>query len=127
MSARKYRENPPATGTRRDYYKPVPGDQRNGGGSVGNISALMLILIFLVIGTTLVVLFLAVVRETLFWYWRSKGVIQESEDILTRPHETAFIIRKNIAGLKSGEAASAKSSPPVPAPAAQPSEPEAMG
>lgn len=87
----------------------------------------MLILVFLVIGVTLVVLFLAVLRETLFWYWRSKGVIQESEDILTRPHETAFIIRKSIAGLKSGEAASAKSNPPKPAPASLSAGSDALG
>lgn len=80
---------------------------------------MLLILVFLVIGVTLAVLFLAVLRETLFWYWRSKGVIQESEDILSRPHETAMIIRKSIAVMKSGEAAS-KSASSKPASAPQP-------
>ncbi|MDB5106733.1 MAG: hypothetical protein JWP91_4422 [Fibrobacteres bacterium] len=70
---------------------------------MGNISAMLLILVFLVIGVTLAILFLAVLRETLFWYWRSKGVMQEPEDILNRPHETALIIRKSIAGMKTGE------------------------
>jgi hypothetical protein len=63
---------------------------------------MLLILVFLVIGVTLAILFLAVLRETLFWYWRSKGVMQEPEDILNRPHETALIIRKSIAGMKTG-------------------------
>ncbi|HKP94661.1 MAG TPA: hypothetical protein VJ385_02785 [Fibrobacteria bacterium] len=71
---------------------------------MGNFSAVLLILVFLVIGVTLAILFLAVLRETLFWYWRSKGVMQEPEDILNRPHETALIIRKSIAGMKRGEA-----------------------
>ena len=69
---------------------------------MGNFSAMLLILVFLVIGVTLAILFLAVLRETLFWYWRSKGLMQEPEDILNRPHETALIIRKSIEGMKAG-------------------------
>ena len=69
---------------------------------MGNFSAMLLILVFLVIGVTLAILFLAVLRETLFWYWRSKGLMQEPEDILNRPHETALIIRKSIEGMKQG-------------------------
>jgi hypothetical protein len=69
---------------------------------MGNISAMLLVLVFLVIGATLAILFLAVLRETLFWYWRSKGLMQEPEDILNRPHETALIIRKSIEGMKQG-------------------------
>jgi hypothetical protein len=69
---------------------------------MGNFSAMLLILVFLVIGVTLAILFLAVLRETLFWYWRSKGLMQEPEDILNRPHETALIIRKSIEGMKTG-------------------------
>lgn len=78
---------------------------------MGNFSAMLLILVFFVIAVTLGILFLAVLRETLFWYWRSKGVMQEPEDILNRPHETALIIRKSIAGMKSGLAPGAGSSP----------------
>lgn len=80
---------------------------------MGNISAMLLILVFLVIGVTLAILFLAVLRETLFWYWRSKGVMQEPEDILNRPHETALIIRKSIAGMKSGLAPGANTRTPT--------------
>ncbi|MEO6094583.1 MAG: hypothetical protein ABIW76_02535 [Fibrobacteria bacterium] len=69
---------------------------------MGNFSTMLLILVFLVIGVTLSILFLAVLRETLFWYWRSKGLMQEPEDILNRPHETALIIRKSIEGMKTG-------------------------
>ncbi|GEM_PF-3106309 len=69
---------------------------------MGDFSAMLLILVFLVIGVTLAILFLAVLRETLFWYWRSKGLMQEPEDILNRPHETALIIRKSIEGMKTG-------------------------
>jgi hypothetical protein len=75
---------------------------------MGNISAMLLILVFLVIAVTLAILFLAVLRETLFWYWRSKGVMQEPDDILNRPHETALIIRKSIEGMKRGEAPGAQ-------------------
>ncbi|MDQ3001909.1 MAG: hypothetical protein M3Y08_11700 [Fibrobacterota bacterium] len=71
---------------------------------MGNISTMLLILVFFVIAVTLAILFLAVLREILFWYWRSKGVMQEPDDILNRPHETALIIRKSIEGMKRGEA-----------------------
>jgi hypothetical protein len=81
---------------------------------MGNFSAMLLILVFLVIGITLTILLLAVLRETLFWYWRSKGVLNEPKDILNQnPHETALIIRKSIAGLKAAEAAAKASKPSV--------------
>jgi hypothetical protein len=80
---------------------------------MGNFSAMLLILVFLVIGVTLAILLLAVLRETLFWYWRSKGVMQEPEDILNRPHETALIIRKSIAGMKLGLAPGANTRIPT--------------
>ncbi len=80
---------------------------------MGSFSALLLILVFLVIGATLAILLLAVLRETLFWYWRSKGVMQEPEDILNRPHETALIIRKSIAGMKLGLAPGANNRVPT--------------
>lgn len=87
---------------------------------MGNFSAMLLILVFLVIGITLTILLLAVLRETLFWYWRSKGVLNEPKDILSQNHETALIIRKSIAGLKAAEvasrAASAKASQNKPSP-----------
>jgi hypothetical protein len=69
---------------------------------MGNFSAMLLILVFLVIGATLAILFLAVLRETLFWYWRSKGVTHEPADLLQGPHETALIIRKSSEGMKKG-------------------------
>jgi hypothetical protein len=69
---------------------------------MGNFSAMLLILVFLVIGATLAILFLAVLRETLYWYWRSKGVTHEPADLLQGPHETALIIRKSIEGMKTG-------------------------
>ncbi len=72
---------------------------------MGNFSAMLLILVFLIIGITLIILMLAVLRETLFWYWRSKGVTQEPQDILSKNHETALIIRKSINSLKAAEAA----------------------
>jgi hypothetical protein len=75
---------------------------------MGNFSTMLLILVFLVIAITLFILLLAVLRESLFWYWRSKGVLNEPKDILSQNHETALIIRKSIAGLKAAEAASKK-------------------
>lgn len=72
---------------------------------MGNYSTVLLVVIFLIIALTLLVLFLTLLRETLFWYWRSKGVVQQPQDILSRPHETALIIRKNIDGLKKNEEA----------------------
>jgi hypothetical protein len=89
---------------------------------------MLLILVFLVIGVTLAILFLAVLRETLFWYWRSKGVTQEPDDILNRPHETALIIRKSIEGMKTGLAPGAhlkagQSKPAAPQPASSDSAP----
>lgn len=88
---------------------------------MGNFSAMLLILVFLVIGITLAILFLAVLRETLFWYWRSKGVTHEPADLLQGPHETALIIRKSIEGMKAGQAPgahvnAAKQKPAAPAP-----------
>lgn len=90
---------------------------------MGNFSAMLLILVFLIIGATLAVLFLAVLRETIFWYWRSKGVTHEPADLLQGPHETALIIRKSIEGMKTGQAPGAhvrasmqKPSQPEPAP-----------
>jgi hypothetical protein len=85
---------------------------------MGNFSAMLLILVFLVIGATLAILFLAVLRETLFWYWRSKGVTHEPADLLQGPHETALIIRKSIEGMKTGLAPgahvrSAQQNPPA--------------
>jgi hypothetical protein len=71
---------------------------------MGNYSTALLVVIFLIIALTLLVLFLALLRETLFWYWRSKGVVQPPQDILSKPHETALIIRKNIDGLRKKEA-----------------------
>ncbi len=77
---------------------------------MGNFSAMLLILVFVVIGITLTILILAVLRETLFWYWRSKGVLNQPKDILNQNHETALIIRKSIAGLKAAEFASKQAS-----------------
>lgn len=71
---------------------------------MGNYSTVLLIVIFLIIALTLLVLFLTLLRETLFWYWRSKGVVQPPQDILSRPQDTALIIRKSIDGLKKQEA-----------------------
>lgn len=71
---------------------------------MGNYSTVLLVVIFLIIALTLLVLFLTLLRETLFWYWRSKGVVHQPQDILSKPHDTALIIRKNIDGLKREEA-----------------------
>jgi len=88
---------------------------------MGNFRAMLLILVFVVIGATLAILFLAVLRETLLWYWRSKGVTHEPADLLQGPHETALIIRKSIEGMKTGQAPGAhvragKQSPATPPP-----------
>ena len=92
---------------------------------MGNFSAMLLILVFLIIGATLAILFLAVLRETLFWYWRSKGVTHEPADLLQGPHETALIIRKSIEGMKAGADPGAhvragKQKPAAPAPSDPP-------
>ena len=71
---------------------------------MGNFSTALLIIVFVIIGLTFSILVLALLREGLFWYWRSKGIMQEPDDILSRPHETALIIRKSIEGMKRGEA-----------------------
>jgi hypothetical protein len=71
---------------------------------MANYSTALLVVIFLIIAVTLLVLFLTLLRETLFWYWRNKGVVQPPQDILSRPHDTALIIRKSINDLKKEEA-----------------------
>lgn len=71
---------------------------------MGNYSTVLLVVAFLIIALTLLVLFLTLLRETLFWYWRNKGVVQPPQDILSRPQDTALIIRKNIDGLRKQEA-----------------------
>jgi hypothetical protein len=71
---------------------------------MANLSTALLVVIFLIIGATLLVLFLTLLRETLFWYWRNKGVVQAPQDILSRPHDTALIIRKSIDDLQKAEA-----------------------
>jgi hypothetical protein len=83
---------------------------------MGNFSATLLILVLLIIAITLGILVLAVFRETLFWYWRSKGVLNEPKDILNQNHETAIIIRKSIAGLKAAEVAKRQASATPPSP-----------
>ncbi|HLP40622.1 MAG TPA: hypothetical protein VK465_03870 [Fibrobacteria bacterium] len=70
---------------------------------MANHSTVLLVVVFLIIALTLLVLFLTLLRETLFWYWRNKGVVQPPQDILSKPHETALIIRKSI-DLKKEEA-----------------------
>jgi hypothetical protein len=72
--------------------------------AMANYSTVLLVVIFLIIALTLLVLFMTLLRETLFWYWRSKGVVQHPEDILSKPHDTALIIRKSINDLKKEEA-----------------------
>jgi hypothetical protein len=71
---------------------------------MGNYSTVLLVVIFLIIALTLLVLFLALLRETLFWYWRSKGVVHPPQDILGKSQDTALIIRKSIDGMKKEEA-----------------------
>lgn len=80
---------------------------------MGNFSATMLILVCVVIAITFVILSLVLIREFIFWYWRSKGVLKEPEDILNQYHETALIIRKSIAGLKAAEVAAKNSANPT--------------
>ncbi len=72
---------------------------------MGNFSTMLLILVFLIIGIVFFILILALLREALFWYWRSKGILNEPKDILNQTHETALIIRKSIDGLKAADAA----------------------
>lgn len=76
---------------------------------MGNFSATMLVLVCIVIAITVTILALVFIREFIFWYWRSKGVLKEPEDILNQYHETALIIRKSIAGLKAAELAAKNS------------------
>ncbi len=84
---------------------------------MGSFNATLLVLVLAVMGVVVTVLLLAVSRETLFWYWRSKGILKEPKDMLNQTHETALFIRKNIAGLKAAESASGltkgKQSPPM--------------
>jgi hypothetical protein len=84
---------------------------------MGNFSATLLVLVLAIVGIVLTVLLLAVSRETLFWYWRTKGILKEPKDILNQTHETALFIRKNIAGLKAADSAAglpaAKPAPPM--------------
>ncbi len=68
---------------------------------MGDLSTMLLFFVFVVIGLTLTILLLTVLRETRFWYWRSKGVLNQPNDLLNRNHETALIIRKSIAGMKA--------------------------
>ena len=70
---------------------------------MGSYSTALLIVMVSIIALTILVLLLALFRESLFWYWRSKGVMQPPEDILSKPHETALLIKKSIAQLKSEE------------------------
>lgn len=70
---------------------------------MANYSTALLVVIFVIIAATLLVLFMTLLRETLFWYWRNKGVVQPPQDILSRPHDTALIIRKSINDLKAEE------------------------
>jgi hypothetical protein len=70
---------------------------------MGNTTTVLLILVFAVMGLTFLVLLMALIRETLFWYWRSKGVTQIPRDVLHKGHETAILIKKNIEGLKAAE------------------------
>ena len=69
---------------------------------MGDLSTMLLIFVFVVIGLTLTILLLTVLRETRFWYWRSKGVLNQPNDLVNRNHETALIIRKSIDGMKQG-------------------------
>ena len=68
-------------------------------------NAILLIVVFFVMVLTIAVVFLALVRETLFWYWRTKGVMQPPQDILKKSHETAILLRKSIAELKAEDSA----------------------
>lgn len=71
---------------------------------MANFSTALLVVSFLIIAATLLVLFMTLLREALFWYWRNKGVVQTPQDILSRPHDTALIIRKSIDDLQKAEA-----------------------
>ena len=71
---------------------------------MANNTTILLILVFAIMGLTLFVLLMTLVRETLFWYWRNKGVIKAPQDILHSGHETAILLKKNIEGLKAAEA-----------------------
>lgn len=70
---------------------------------MGDSTAILLIMVFAVMGLIFFVLLLALTREILFWYWRSKGVAHAPQDILHHGHETAILIKKNIEGLKAAE------------------------
>lgn len=74
-----------------------------------NFNFTMAFLVFLVIGIVFFIVVLAILRETLFWYWRSKGILNQPKDILNQNHETALIIRKSIDGLKAADAATRSS------------------
>ncbi len=72
---------------------------------MGNFSATLLVFALIIIAITMTILVLAVLREILFWYWRSKGVLSQPKDLLNKNHETALFIRKSIAGLKAADLA----------------------
>ncbi len=77
---------------------------------MGNFSATLLVFVLVIIAITMTILVLAVLREILFWYWRSKGVLSQPNDVLNKNHETALFIRKSIAGLKAADLAAQKGS-----------------
>ena len=66
-------------------------------------NAVLLVLVFFVITITVTVVLLALFRETLFWYWRTKGIMHEPKDILSNQNDTAFLMKESIAGLKAEE------------------------
>jgi hypothetical protein len=74
-----------------------------------NSTTILLILVFAVMGLVFFVLLMALVRETLFWYWRTKGMAHAPRDIMNRGHETAILIKKNIEVLKAAEKKAAPS------------------
>jgi hypothetical protein len=91
--------------------------------SMGNLNTTLLILVCLVMGIVFLILILALIREGLFWYWRTKGILNEPRDILNQNHETALIIRKSIDGLRAAESA-AKSSGIKSLPSRKPGKPD---
>lgn len=70
---------------------------------MASYNAILLILVFFVILLTITVVLLALFRETLFWYWRSKGVVHSPQDILHHTHDTAVLLRSSIEELKAEE------------------------
>ena len=79
---------------------------------MGKSNLFLLILALSGVFLVTAVVVLALSREALFWYWRSKGVVQSPQDMSHKNHETALIMKKSMEELKAEEMRKRSSEPP---------------